>query len=383
MSNPCRIFNTIERIRAAAYCNVAFLGGSLTAAAGSGDAAITCWRRRFVRYLYERYHRPYHCQPSEVMGAIGANESFAAVFTLSRNVLPYLPVLAFVEFCVNDSGCPDKTLVKKGIEGIIRQLRSCPTHPDVVLLGAGHRPGAVPSGRNELDQSLHREIADYYGLSFIDVHSYILATLKKRKQTWDDVSITFESNDGCHLNDYGSHLWFEALREWFEEQWVLYDLNPSSKPSSDLPKAYWSDEFQHTSLIDPSKRNKAIVMNGTWQKKMDGCIPWYFDNLLVGVPGDKMSFAFTGTAIGVSCLLYCNGLKVEARLDGEEVAGPYTNFAIEFGKFFVLKHGLELKEHVLELTVAQPTKRRNRHEHPTAQIGYLLVAHGPQKPDKN
>lgn len=379
MNNKCQIFNTIERIRSASYCNIGFVGGSLTAAAGVGDSSVTSWRRLFVRHIYERFHPVYHCQPSEVMGGIGAVESYGAVFTLSRNILPNLPVLVFLEFCVNDRGCPDKALVKKGVEGAIRQIKSCQTHPDVVLLGAGNRPGTDPITGDLVDHSLHRELADYYGLSFIDVQAHLLKTLKERGQTWNDISIAFEKGDNYHLNDYGNYLWFDALRAWFDEQWKLYDLNPAAKPANTLPPPHASDEFQYTSLVDPTKRNKNLTWEGSWAKKTDGCVPWYFDNILTGRPGDKLKLVFSGTAIGMACLVHCNGLKIEAKLDGKDVAGPFTNFPIEFGKFYMLEHGLPNQEHVLELEVDQPMKKHNKLEDPNAQIGYFLVAQGPQK----
>jgi lysophospholipase L1-like esterase len=374
MSALCQIPGTIERIRAASYVNVVYMGGSLTAAAGVGNAAVTSWRRLFTRYIYERCHHVYHCQPSEVMAAIGAMESYGAVFTIERNVTPHLPVLAFVEFCVNDRSTPDKGLVKKGIEGIIRQLKTHTTRPDVVLVGAGKRPGAPGSPDGTIDHSLHREMADYYGLPFIDVQEYLLKTLKQRKQTWDDIAIVFEEGDPWHLNDYGNALWFECMREWFEDQWQRYELNPTVVPRKDLPAPLASDEFQYTTLVNPSKRNKRIQLSGSWQEKDPGLVPWYLDGLLVGRPGDRLTFAFTGTAIGAICLVYGNGLKLEAKLDGKDIAGPYTNFGIEFGKFFMLGHGLPAGEHVLELTVAEPMSKKNKLENPTAEIGYLCVA---------
>jgi len=373
MHENCNIPGTIERIRAASYVNVVYMGGSLTSAAGVGNAAATSWRRLFTRYLYERYHRVYHCQPMEVMAAIGAMESYGAVFTIERNARPFLPVLAFVEFCVNDRGAPDETLVKKGVEGIIRQLKSCNTRPDVVLIGAGGRPGAFETADSVVDHSLHREIAEHYGLPFVDVQGYIHRTLEQRGQSWDDVSIVFENGDNWHLNDYGNALWFECLREWFEEEWQRYDLNPTVVPRLELPAPMVSDEFQFTKLVDPTKRNKQITLEGTWAKQDTALVPWYLDNLLVGRPGDKLTFTFTGTAIGTLCLVTCNGLKIEARMDGRDVAGPYTNFGIEFGKFFMIEHGMAPGEHVLELEVGQPMAKKNKFENPTAQIGYLCV----------
>ncbi len=378
MSEVCRIFNTVERIKAASYCNVAFVGGSLTAAAGVGNAAVTSWRRLFVRYIYETYHPVYHCQPSEVMGGIGAMESFGAVFTLERNVLPNLPVLAFVEFSVNDRGIPDKDMVLKGMEGIVRQLKTCGTRPDVAIVGAGCRPGSGPAD-GRIDQSLHREIAEHYGLAFIDVQDYLHKALEQRGQTWDDISIVFEDKDDLHLNDYGNYLWFECLRDWFEAEWRKYDANPTAKPPAELPAPLCSDELQYTKLINPVKRNKKLRKEGSWEKKDKGLVPWYLDDLLVGRQGDTLRFEFTGTAIGAICLVYCNGLKIEAKIDGEDVVGPYTNFGIEFGKFFMLKDGMANKEHVLELEVGKPMSRQNKLEDPTAQIGYLCVATGPNE----
>lgn len=373
MSVRCQISRTIERIRAASYVNVVYMGGSLTAAAGVGNAAVTSWRRLFTRYIYERYHRVYHCQPMEVMAGIGAMESYGAVFTMERNVKPNLPVLAFVEFCVNDWGAPDKNLVRKGIEGIIRQLKSCPTKPDVVLLGAGVRPGTFDTADGLVDHTLHRELAEYYGLPFIDIQGSIHRALEQRGQSWDDVSIVFETGDNWHLNDYGNQLWFECLREWFEKQWQCYDHDPMAAAPFALPAPMVSDELAYTALVNPAKRNKAIVLEGGWEKKDQGMVPWYLDNLLVGRPGDKLTFTFTGTAIGAICLVYCNGLKLEARLDGRDVPGPYTNFGIEFGKFFMLDHGMPPGEHVLELEVAQPMTKKNKLEDPTAELGYLCV----------
>lgn len=377
MPEQCKIFNTIERIKAASYCNIVYMGGSLTAAAGVGNSAVTSWRRLFTRYIYECYHGVYHCQPSELMAGIGAMESYGAVFTIERNVRPNLPVLAFVEFCVNDRSSPDKNLVKKGIEGIIRQLKTCDTNPDVVLLGAGCRPGYEDNPTGLIDHSIHRQITEYYGLEFIDVQDYILKTLESRGQSWDDISIVFEKNDPLHLNDYGNMIWFQCMRDWFQQQWNLYDLNPTNRPDSQLPAPFCSDEFQYTHLINPAKKNKQMQFEGTWEKKDKALVPWYLDDLLVGRPGDRLTFNFKGTAIGAICLVYCNGLKIEAKLDDREIAGPYTNFPIEFGKFFLMGHSMDNTNHVLELQVGQPMAKQNKLADPTAQIGYLAIATGP------
>jgi lysophospholipase L1-like esterase len=371
----CHIPHALEHIRAASYCNVAFIGGSLTTAAGAGDTTTTSWRRLFMRHLYERGHAVYHCQLSEIMGGLGAMESYGAVFTLQRNVIPFAPSLVFVEFAVNDRVAPTPDLIYAGMEGIVRQLKTGKREVDVVLIGAGCRPGTGPAD-GLIDHSIHRRVAEHYGLAFVDVQDYMHRTLEQRGQTWDDVSITFEDGDDLHLNDYGNQIWFDALRNWFDEETRAYDKSPGTPVDEALPPPLESAAFAATEAVNPARRNKRIQLEGGWEKKDRGVVPWYFDDLLVGRPGDKLTFTFTGTAIGALSLVYPNGLKMEATLDGEDVPGPYTNFMMEFGKFFMIAHGLENTEHVLELTVAEPMSRKNKLPDPTAEIGYLCVATG-------
>ncbi len=377
MTEKCIIYRTCQKIAAASHCNVGIIGGSLTAAAGAGDTTKTSWRRLFIEYIYNRFHKVYHCQPSEIMGAVGAMESYGAVFMLERNILPFAPDICFVEFCVNDRGQPNKDLVKKGVEGVIRQLKNCKSKPDIVFLGAGCRPGSDSVTGDRVDHSLHKEIADYYGLGFIDVQDYMYKTLAQRGQDWDAVSIPFVDGDSVHLGDYGNHLWFEAMREWFEEQFRRFQQNPSmaGTQTDEIMPVRYSDELAFTRMIDPAKKNKAIELQGEWVKK-ENAVPWYFDSLFVGRPGSKLTFTFTGTAVGLLALVYSNGLKIEAKIDGEEVPGAFTRFQIEFGKFFMLGHGLENKPHVLELEVGEASNRHNKHDDPTAEIGYITIA-GP------
>jgi len=370
MAEHCQIPRCIEKILAASHCSTAFIGGSLTVGVGASDTSRTSWRALFTEYLYREYHPKYHCQVSEIMGAIGASESYVAVFTVGRNVLPAKPDLAFVEFCVNDMGVPDRSLVVKGMEGIVRQLLTAKNSCDVIILGTGNRDSSVPHDE-------HRQIAEYYDLPFIDLQNCLPAKLKDRGQTWENVALEFETNDPYHLNDYGQRLSFEAIRECFEEQLDQFRNGARKDRNAPVPEPLAGDEFEFLKLVDPAKKNPNIKLHGTWNAKDDGHIPWYFDNLLAGQPGATLTFTFQGTAVAVFGLMYNNGLKLEAELDGEDIAGPYLRHFIEFGKGMVLGHGLPHGEHVLKLTVAQPSKRHNKLQNPTAQIGCLGVACKP------
>lgn len=378
MDHHCQIPNAIEKIFAASHCSVAYIGGSLTTAAGASDTTKTSWRALFTQYLYRQYNPRYQCQVSEVMGGLGASESYPAAFTLVRNVLPACPDLAFVEFAVNDRVAPNKELVLKGMEGLVRQLMCAEHRCDVVIVGAGCRPGSNPKGPDGcIDHSLHRQIAEHYDVPFVDVQGYLHGVLAERGQTWQDASIEFAAGDDLHLNDYGNRLWFEALRESFERQVELFRSGRRAPRNAPVPEPMFSDELQYVEIIDPAKRNPAVTLQGPWEKKHEGYVPWYYDNLLVGAPGAELTLTFTGSAVCIWGLMYNNGLKLNAVLDGEKVAGPYFRHVIEFGKGFVVAHGLPQRAHVLELTVGESNKKHNKQPNPSAQIGYIGIACKP------
>ena len=177
-----------------------------------------------------------------------------------------------------------------------------------------------------------------------------------------------------HLNDYGNTIYFEAIRESMERHIDLFRRKKHKDPFAAIPDPLFSDELQYVRLIDPSRKSRSVTLEGEWHPKPKELVPWYTDNLLVGQPDARMTVAFRGTAVMVWALCYNNGLKVQAVLDGEKIAGPYLKYQTEFCRGFVLAHGMPLGEHVLELTVDQPITRQHRLENPTAQIGAIGIA---------
>lgn len=375
MSATCQAIASLRHIRSGQFLPVAFVGGSLTVGSGSSNVAVTSWRRLFMRYLHEQLEPTYHCKIGEVMLGIGAMRSFGMSFMLPRYVPSKRPALAFVEFCVNDRRTPSRDLVRKGIEGVIRQLRGLPSNPDVVVLGAATRHETRDHQLTEDARAIHKEAAEHYGVTYLDLDSYIHEKLTQRGQTWDAIGV-----DNYHLNDYGNRLWFECVREWFERQIFLYDQDPTAAATAELPPALFSDELAHTKLVDPTRTNKGIELEGRWEKAGDVCLPWYMDSVLVGRPGDTLTYTFSGTGIGMLSGVHANGLKIEAVLDGKEIVGPYTNWLVDFGNYEVLAHGLGEGEHVLRLEVGSPQRGKNV-EDPTVRIGYFGVAAGSESKD--
>ena len=375
-NKSCKIPDMIAKLLTGGACSVGYLGGSVTQARGASDTAETSWRALFQKYLYERFERKYYCHLSQVYAAMGGCSSAVAAFMVDRNLLGAEPALVFVEFCINDSHVLDKTLVAKGLEGITRQLHGAKQRCEVVLLGTGCSPEArgADGSAGSVPQELHRKIANHYGVLFIDMQDYLNRYLQTHGLEWNDVMSVVEGPDVYHVNDLGNQIYFDAIRESFEEQLAMYGDRDGDYHIHDIPEPLFSDELERAKLLDPARKNRSLMFEGDWTRRAKGTYPWYMDNVMMGGPGAKMSLEFDGTAVMIWGLLYYNGLKVDAVLDGRELVGPYLRYPTEAGRGFVLGHGLAQAGHRLELTVAEPSKKHNKWANPTAQIGGIGVA---------
>lgn len=373
MPGKAHLGTTLKRMTSGLPCTVTCVGGSLTVGSSPGAYAKNPWRKRFVRYLQEEIAPRYESEVTEARAAIGAMKSSGAVFTLERNVISAGPSLVVVEFCVNDRTSPDKDLVRKSVEGILRKLRTAPSNPDILFLGAGVCPGTGDGADGLIDHTIHRSLADHYNVPFLDIQRYLLDELDRRGQTWDDVRVS--ENDDLHLNEYGNELWFNHMREWFDKQFEIFTADPDNVVDKILPEPLYSDEFEGAAVLDPTVADERIVTTGGWHPAGDDINrPWHIDNLLIGRPGDKLTFTFKGSAVGTICRAYPNGLKIQAKLDGEDIVGPFTNYKDSFTNYDIMRHGMPEGTHTLELVVGKPLRRLNKEPDPQARIGFLLFA---------
>ena len=92
------------------------------------------------------------------------------------------------------------------------------------------------------------------------MQGYILQKLKERGQDWDHVA--FHKGDDLHLNDYGNKLWFECMREWFEDQWQRYEENPSTGRDLALPAPMRGDRHVAGGGAQPAGEGSGLAQVG-------------------------------------------------------------------------------------------------------------------------
>ncbi len=113
--------NVAAKIARGEEVRVAFLGGSITAAAGWRPMTLTTFQRAYPKTTFV-----------EINAAVSGTGSDYGAPRLQRDVLRHRPDLLFVEFAVNDgSGSPR---VEARMEGIVRQTWAANPHTDICFV---------------------------------------------------------------------------------------------------------------------------------------------------------------------------------------------------------------------------------------------------------
>jgi hypothetical protein len=324
-----------------------------------------------MNYLHDRFEKIYTPRFSELNMGIGAMKSLGMAFILQKYLPRKEPSLVFLEHAINDNE-PNLDNTRIGIEGLIRQVRSYGLKPDIVVLRGASQPDSDWDKKARTAWEIHTEVAAHYGATCIDVNAYVHRILSSRGQDWDAVGL-----DEVHMNAYGNQIWYDCLREWFEDQVRLYEEDPMTTEETSFPEPLYSSELESTRLVNPARKSRFVKLEGDWCADDDVKLPWYMENVLVGRPGARLTFNFKGTAVVSIAMHHPNGLKMEAKLDGVEIPGPYTTWMADFGHVMLLKRSMEDVEHELELVVDQPQRGRNLDD-PTVRLAYLGVAGGKQ-----
>ena len=148
--------NVAAKIARGDEVRVAFLGGSITAAAGWRPMTLTTLQRAHPKTKF-----------TEINAAVSGTGSDYGAARLQRDVLRHRPDLLFVEFAVNDgSGSPQ---VEARIEGIVRQTWATNPLTDICFVytvSSGMLPDLLAGNYQSTARSMENVAAHYAISSF-------------------------------------------------------------------------------------------------------------------------------------------------------------------------------------------------------------------------
>lgn len=366
-----------EKLKAGKETTIAYFGGSITAAAGYRVKTFDWFKKSFPQATL-----------NEVNAAIGGTGSDLGAFRCGTDVVAKRPDLVFVEFNIND-GSPTNEFRKATMEGIVRQLWSSESKPEIVFLYTTSRTLNHPRGS-------HPAVAHHYGIPEIDLQPPLIAALqrpdlpKPTEKQLNDPRLDWKSpgqvfmSDSVHPNDLGHTIYTDTIVAYLKTQ---IDAKPSPEPK--LPEPLVSEEFASAKMVPPA----TAKLSGDWEVLPPAEKGRYLDGTInARKPGDSLEFTFDGTALGLFLNVQKDGGKFSWTIDDgkdlpadpkyggplgrkhgvvDTAPGPY----FPRNHYAMLSCGLPSGRHVLKIRVLEErdkTSTGNR-----LLIGYFLVGGCP------
>ena len=322
--------NLLRKARAAdgRELRVAYLGGSITAAAG--------WRVKSLEGLKTRFSG---VKWSEIHAAIGGTGSDLGVFRVGQDVLAHRPDLLFVEFAVNDGGA-DPAQIQRAMEGIVRQIWAADPETDIIFVYTVSEPFLtdLKAGKCSRSATAMEEVADHYGIPSmhfgvevqkrLDAGTLLFKGEAPAKDAKPDPGAPMLfSTDGVHpLVETGHVLYAETVSRGFD----AFETAPAAAAAvPHIPgKPLRSDHWAAAKLVPLSEG----MLGGDWQK-LDGGekgddLAKRFAKFLpqmwrTSAPGAGLSLRFKGEVVGFFDVVGPDGGQLRVKLDdGEEKTVP-------------------------------------------------------------
>ena len=336
----------LTKARSGSPVTVGFVGGSVSAGYGLSDPGKTSYRSLVVQWLKQRYGQT---KVAEINASVaGAGSSYAAM-RVRRDCIAHKPDLVVVEFSADDAGEKDD-VVRRSLEGVVRQLLTVPQPPEIMFVYAPYpgRPNTVET--SEL-------VAAYYRIPAIRIET--------TPAMW---------KDGLSLGEDGARLIAKAVTDRFVEDERANPLPPVKV----LAPPVFSDELTYGELIPFAQ----LKHDATWKTEAvsDRSLP---STLLVSdKPGSQLDTFFEGTVVGIAFRAGPEGGILECLIDGKPAAAPLNRIdtydTVNRLSTRIIAGGLGGGEH--RLTIKVLSERNPKSSGHQTRLGYLIV--GGQRPER-
>ncbi|MDR2441116.1 MAG: GDSL-type esterase/lipase family protein [Planctomycetaceae bacterium] len=302
--------------------HVAFMGGSITEMNGYRPMVCEMLQKRFpeTRFTF-------------TAAGLSSTCSMTGAFRLEQDVLSKGRVdLFFVEFAVNDdqdAHHSEQTAIR-GMEGIIRHLWRNNPYAGIVLIffANEHLMDEYRHKREAVSIVAHRKVAEYYGISMVNVAQEVRQQIDEKKLTWQQYG-------GVHPAPYGNRLAANMIEKLFEQP-VTAEKMTSEKTSFEKKSSEISEKhpplptpldifcYENGRFVSPdiAKYGEAWSWAVPDWKSISGHCRSSFSGqklLCCDQSGKELTFEFDGKAVGAFVLAGPDAGIVEYQIDNQPV----------------------------------------------------------------
>ncbi len=266
---------------------VAFLGGSITQAAG--------WRNRVAEDLKKRFPTT---KFDFVFAGIGSTDSTLGAFRLDQDIFKNGQVdLLFIESAVNEVHNKRAiTDIQRGVEGIIRHAIKHNAKIDIVAQYFSDNYHQKNLNNNKISWQIATldGLSNYYDIPSINQAVNLYHELKAGRITPKEFA-----RDGCHPGPKGHDLYAKMIAKLFDQCWK----NPVAMKVKKLPTPIHRDNYEDGTYQDVKTATLGEGWNyvQNWKAKMGGTRAGFTNVPAIEAvnPGVEMTVKFNGKAIGI------------------------------------------------------------------------------------
>jgi sialidase-1 len=321
---------------------VAFLGGSITYNSGWRDSVCNYFQKEFPETKFDF-----------VNAGVPSMGSTPGAFRFEKDVLKNGPVdLLFLEAAVNDQVNKAQPLeISRAMEGIVRHAKRVNPACEIVIMYfvdpdkiTDYRAGRVP----EVIQ-LHEKVAEYYGISTINLAKEVTQRIDNKEFDWEN-----DFKD-LHPSPFGQNVYFQSIKHFIASE------IKSGKPDraiSEMPLPIDKYCYSRGVLVEPNppKKINGWTMVKSWNPADGKGTRRNFVDvpMLAGeYPGKIIKFQFKGNAVGVAVAAGPDAGIIEYSIDESEwekldLFTPWSK-NLHLPWFYTLGTGLKNGKHTLQI----------------------------------
>lgn len=304
--------NVLAKLREGKPVKIAYLGGSITAAAG--------WRVKSLQWFRKEFPS---AEVNEIHAAIGGTGSDLGVFRVGRDALQHKPDLMFVEFAVNDGGAAP-TQIWKAMEGIVRQTWADNPRTDICFVYT-YRVGYeddLAKGLCPRAASAMEMLAEHYQIPSVNFALEIVklqqaGNLIYKSAEPTEAGIVRFSSDGVHPLDEGHQIYTDVLADAVRQ---IAEVSSPIDHSTQMDKPFVEDHWQAAKMVPVD----ADMVSPQWKElpTSEG-LGKSFGNRMGTLweatePGSKLTFKFRGSTAKLYDLVGPDGGQLIITVDGKQ-----------------------------------------------------------------
>ncbi|MDF2924133.1 MAG: Ig domain protein group 2 domain protein [Paenibacillaceae bacterium] len=309
-----------ERFVGKSSLNVVYLGSSATYGLKATDPNKYSWRALVSAFFKEAFPEKTIANFNAGYGGTGSDHGLIRLYD---DVISKQPDLVFVDFAASDKSMdPDK--VRRQMEGIVRNLLQAPSQPLVVFI-------YTPTKAFDAMDTVHQEIADYYGISSINIQSYIQDRVEQEELVPDDLFA-----DALLPNNAGYALFADYIMECLNNP-ALYLKEPQWQ---EVPRR--ADYYPYTGMQLAASTGQ---ITGSWTAA-GGTIMTAQDS------GAALTFTFDGPMLALRARVGPANGKLQLNIDNGSLIRTIDTYGASQGTALLFRT-LDLSDgpHTVTITV--------------------------------